>query len=193
MGARSSYTYSSRNIGSERFWPWSSEKPRAILMILSYSPSVGALYPSARSFRQILPSTCRLPHLIRTNLSTDSHIIARRKPTKTLHSRLTWSGPAMSRRHTTQTPKSSTSTTVSPPTPSTSASGANGHDHKSEHEHDHDHSHGGLFNNHAHDHSGGAEQIITAFRSGNVDRGTRITLLGPLAKSTPLPHALTLK
>lgn len=46
------------------------------------------------------------------------------------------------------------------------------------HGHDHDHSHGGIFHTHAHDHSEGAEQLITALKSGNLDRGTRITLLG---------------
>lgn len=46
------------------------------------------------------------------------------------------------------------------------------------HGHDHDHSHGGIFHTHAHDHSEGAEQLITALKSGKLDRGTKITLLG---------------
>ncbi len=58
------------------------------------------------------------------------------------------------------------------------------HDHNHEdphgHEHEHDHKHGGLFHTHAHDHSEGAEQIINAIKSGKLDRGTKITLLGTL-------------
>ena len=85
----------------------------------------------------------------------------------------------MSRRHTT---KSSASIDPSPTATSSSSSSAHNHNsHNQNHSHDHDH---GIFHPHVHDHSEGAEQIINAFRSGNVDRGTRITLLGT---SDPLP------
>ncbi|KAL1409895.1 mitochondrial metal transporter [Vanrija albida] len=49
-----------------------------------------------------------------------------------------------------------------------------------DHEHDHEHHHS-LFHSHSHDHahgSEGAEQIINAFKTGKLDRGTKITLLG---------------
>jgi hypothetical protein len=52
------------------------------------------------------------------------------------------------------------------------------HSHDDGHDHDHDHSHGGIFHSHAHDHSEGAAQIMTALTKGQLDRGTRITLLG---------------
>jgi hypothetical protein len=52
------------------------------------------------------------------------------------------------------------------------------HAHDDGHDHDHDHSHGGIFHSHAHDHSEGAEQIMKALTKGQLDRGTRITLLG---------------
>lgn len=55
---------------------------------------------------------------------------------------------------------------------------AHAHGHGHGHDHDHDHHHGGIFHSHAHDHSEGAEQIMQAFSKGQLDRGTRITLLG---------------
>ncbi|TXT11163.1 hypothetical protein VHUM_01914 [Vanrija humicola] len=52
------------------------------------------------------------------------------------------------------------------------------HDHDHDHDHDHEHSHS-LFHSHDHHHgSDGAEQIINAFKTGKLDRGTKITLLG---------------
>lgn len=61
---------------------------------------------------------------------------------------------------------------------STGHSHDNGHDHNHASSCGHDHEHGGLFHTHAHDHSEGAEQIITALKTGKLDRGTKITLLG---------------
>ncbi|TYJ52496.1 hypothetical protein B9479_006890 [Cryptococcus floricola] len=61
---------------------------------------------------------------------------------------------------------------------------AHAHTHKHEdgeecdHDHGHDHSHSGIFHTHAHDHSEGAEQLMEALSKGQMDRGTRITLLG---------------
>lgn len=66
------------------------------------------------------------------------------------------------------------------PTPSTSA---HNHDHESHsHDHDHGHEHSGLFHSHDHTHSEGAGQIIEAMRTGHLDRGTKITLLGQSAE-----------
>jgi hypothetical protein len=68
-------------------------------------------------------------------------------------------------------------------TASTASSSKGKHDHDHDHDHsgdenEHEHEHGGLFHTHAHDHSEGAEQILNAFKSGHLDRGTKITLLG---------------
>ncbi|KAL7422625.1 mitochondrial metal transporter [Cryptotrichosporon argae] len=85
----------------------------------------------------------------------------------------------MSRRHLTRPGPS-------PPAPAPSTGQSTAHDHKHTpghahdghvHGNDHDHAHG-IFHTHAHDHHEGAEQIIQALRSGRLDRGTRITLLG---------------
>ncbi|BEJ16417.1 hypothetical protein CspHIS471_0510220 [Cutaneotrichosporon sp. HIS471] len=54
-------------------------------------------------------------------------------------------------------------------------SAAPGHNHS--HGDGHDHAHG-LFHSHDHSHSEGAAQIINAFKTGKLDRGTKITLLG---------------
>ncbi|WVQ70502.1 hypothetical protein IAR50_000021 [Cryptococcus sp. DSM 104548] len=64
------------------------------------------------------------------------------------------------------------------------ASDKSQHTHKHDHadgedcDHDHDHSHSGIFHTHAHDHSEGAEQLMEALTKGQMDRGTKITLLG---------------
>jgi hypothetical protein len=63
--------------------------------------------------------------------------------------------------------------------PGTASSSKGKHDHNHNHDGDeHEHEHGGLFHTHTHDHSEGAEQILNAFKSGHLDRGTKITLLG---------------
>ncbi len=89
----------------------------------------------------------------------------------------------MSRRHTTKSSDPSSSTSI-PPKPTSSSSSSthkhDNHDHSHDHDHDHEHKHGGLFHAHTHDHTEGAEQLMKAFRSGQLDRGTRITLLGKL-------------
>jgi hypothetical protein len=56
------------------------------------------------------------------------------------------------------------------------AGAAHTHSHDG-HDHGHDHAHG-IFHTHAHDHSEGAEQIMNALKTGQLDRGTKITLLG---------------
>jgi len=82
------------------------------------------------------------------------------------------------------TPSSSSSSSSSKPPKVESHSHSHadththGHDHDHGRGHDHDHSHGGIFHSHAHDHSEGAEQIMTALTKGQLDRGTKITLLG---------------
>jgi len=78
------------------------------------------------------------------------------------------------------TPSSSSSSSKPPKVESHSHSHADTHSHGHDHGHghDHDHSHGGIFHSHAHDHSEGAEQIMTALTKGQLDRGTKITLLG---------------
>jgi hypothetical protein len=74
-----------------------------------------------------------------------------------------------------------------PPAPSSSSTSkqAAKHPHSHSHDgHDHDHSHGGLFHSHAHDHSEGAQQIMQALTKGQLDRGTRITLLGQFSSGS---------
>lgn len=72
------------------------------------------------------------------------------------------------------TPAATTSTTKSA---QAAHSHSHDHSHGHGHGHDHDHSHG-LFHSHPHSHSEGAEQLVEAFKSGNFDKGTKITLLG---------------
>jgi hypothetical protein len=89
----------------------------------------------------------------------------------------------LSRRNSSSTSPSSSADSKQPTkTDSHSHSHADKHDHihahDNGHDHDHDHSHGGIFHSHAHDHSEGAEQIMKALTKGQLDRGTRITLLG---------------
>lgn len=83
------------------------------------------------------------------------------------------------RRHTTKPGEPGPSTASASAAGSASGSKVAQHDH----DHDHDHEHHGLFHSHSHDHghSEGAEQIMEALRSGKLDRGTKITLLGELA------------
>ncbi|ODN86102.1 mitochondrial protein with role in iron accumulation [Cryptococcus wingfieldii CBS 7118] len=68
------------------------------------------------------------------------------------------------------------------PTSTTKDKPQHAHTHKHEDgeecDHGHDHSHSGIFHTHAHDHSEGAEQLMEALSKGQMDRGTRITLLG---------------
>ena len=54
---------------------------------------------------------------------------------------------------------------------------ASSHSHSHSADDGHSHSHG-IFSTHHHDHTEGAEQLITALRSGRLDRGTKVTLLG---------------
>lgn len=74
-----------------------------------------------------------------------------------------------------------------PPTsdPSSSSKPKAAHSHSHDHGSgcDHDHSHG-LFSTHVHDHSEGAEQIMKAFSTGTLDKGTKITLLGGYESGT---------
>jgi hypothetical protein len=88
---------------------------------------------------------------------------------------------SLSHRHASSSsgPSSSSSPKQATKTDSHSHSHTESHSHSHSHDgHDHDHSHGGIFHSHAHDHSEGAEQIMTALSKGQLDRGTRITLLG---------------
>lgn len=82
--------------------------------------------------------------------------------------------------HATPAPISSTSASAAT-APSTPAKATAAHNHD-EHDHAHGdgHSHSGLFHSHdhSHSHSEGAEQLIEAMRTGHLDRGTKITLLG---------------
>jgi hypothetical protein len=85
----------------------------------------------------------------------------------------------LSRRNISSTSPSSSSNSKQPIKPdSHTHSHTDKHSHGHDHDHDHDHSHGGIFHSHAHDHSEGAEQIMKALTKGQLDRGTRITLLG---------------
>ncbi len=120
------------------------------------------LPPSAVSIRRVYHSS-----ILRISpLRDQGHRTSARQPS------------GMSRRHTTKSSKPSTFTTPRPTASSSAAHKHDGHDHSHSHDHDHHHHHG-IFHTHIHDHSEGAEKIINAFRSGKVDRGTRITLIGP--------------
>lgn len=110
------------------------------------------------------------------------------------------SAPASSAQsHSTSSSSASSSSTASSTTskdsgPHTHSAAEHTHSHDGAATHSHDHGHGGtatkshshdghdhshsLFHSHDHAHSEGAEQIINALKTGKLDRGTKITLLG---------------
>jgi hypothetical protein len=134
-----------------------------------------------------------------TSFSLQAAIVGRMSITRRSHSTRS-EGPSDSNEDigtsTSSAPGQSPSPVVGPATTSSSSSSTSAqshnqakpshshdhshgdHDHNHDHDHDHSHSHG-LFHSHAgHDHSQGTEQLIKAISSGQIDRGTRITLLG---------------
>ena len=148
-GSRSIFCRSQARVGTSTSGRTAKVQVRLRKDQASHSSTAPFAYLSKKGNRPIITVAVNMSTLSRRNLSTPSSSSSSSKPPK-----------VESRSHSHADTHSHT----------------HGHDHG--HGHDHDHSHGGIFHSHAHDHSEGAEQIMTALTKGQLDRGTKITLLG---------------